>query len=167
MGTPMGKHDVMKRWNDSITARPTVVGVPPDDTASTRGNRYSIDRAAVGQRRRPGPTGRRSSGYCRYMAFFSAGTGSTGELLTMIVTTLGKWWLSFERGRPPPDGQLHDHRPGQQDRHVVAREGEDDQHRPVVLGPGRQEHRLVPQAEHGEDRDHRDQQLAVVEQGRR
>ena len=34
------------------------------------------------------------------MAFFSAGTRRTGELLTMIVTTLGKWWLSLELAAP-------------------------------------------------------------------
>ena len=42
MGTPIGKHDVMKRWNDSITAKPMVVGVPPEDTASRRGKANSI-----------------------------------------------------------------------------------------------------------------------------
>ena len=42
MGTPMGKQDVMKRWNDSITTNATVVGVPPSDTARTSGNVYSI-----------------------------------------------------------------------------------------------------------------------------
>ena len=76
-----------------------VVGVPPSDTARSSGNRYSTTvppwaSAAASL------DGRRSSGNWRYMARLSAGTGSSGELLTMIVTTLGKWWLSLEVAAP-------------------------------------------------------------------
>lgn len=43
---------------------------------------------------------RRSPGWSRYIARRIHLAGITGELLTMIVMTLGKWWLSLEVAAP-------------------------------------------------------------------
>ena len=90
IGTPSGTLLVMKVWSISISAIPTTSDGPPGESSRTTPTESSSAvpawLIAVASR-----DGRRSSGKWRYMRRRSQASRSTGLLLVITHTTLGKW----------------------------------------------------------------------------
>jgi hypothetical protein len=95
IGTPSGTLLVMNVWSTSMSARPTISDAPPGDTSRISGTASSsaVPAWLIATASRDG---RRSSGNRRYIRRRSQVSRSTGLLLTITHTTVGKWWLSLE-----------------------------------------------------------------------
>src|ERR1051325_2193550 len=98
-GTPIGTLNKMNPWNANIIVRPTAVGNPPWLRSKMSGNVYSTA-VPPWASSFANLDGRRSSGKLRYIAVRIRRDFRNGELLTITVTTPGKWWLSFDVAAP-------------------------------------------------------------------
>ena len=88
----------MLRWNRIITVAATQVTVPPLDSRSTNGTEYSTV-VPVCARVAATRDGRTSVSTSRHRNRLS-GRGTSGALPSIVATTKGKWWLSFDVAAP-------------------------------------------------------------------